>query len=141
MTGQLLAGDDATVAAKYQIMIMFAISGVSACGCLAATLSAASVLVDGQHRLRLDRLKPRVTMAAHARSCVECAPCSSMFMHSCHTRVLIVHRPAEECLVTHKQSLLPNWQATVRLTDVQWQNSLQCVQGHKLGSVLAPPRA
>lgn len=61
MTGQMLAGDDATVAAKYQIMIMYAVAAVSACSCLAVTMAAAGVLLDSQHRLRLDRLSLRVS--------------------------------------------------------------------------------
>lgn len=57
MTGQILAGAEPTEAAKYQIIIMFVLSGASA---LAATLSAifgVYLLTDTRHRLRLDRLR------------------------------------------------------------------------------------
>jgi hypothetical protein len=57
-----------------------------------------------------------VTMAAHARSCVEAFLPSSMFMHKATIRGAVLYTDRlEECLVTHKQSLLPNWQATVDL--------------------------
>jgi putative ABC transport system permease protein len=56
MTGQILAGVDPVEAAKYQIMIMFAIAGSSALAVIAATLGAIWLLSDERSRLRLDRL-------------------------------------------------------------------------------------
>lgn len=59
MTGQILAGADPVGAAKYQIMIMFVLTGAAGFGALAATLVGVLLLSDGRHRLRLDRLAPR----------------------------------------------------------------------------------
>ncbi|AWK85643.1 ABC transporter permease [Azospirillum thermophilum] len=56
MTGQILAGSDPGEAVKYQILIMFLISGATGLGVLAATLGAVRRLTDARHRLRLDRL-------------------------------------------------------------------------------------
>ncbi|WP_448203315.1 ABC transporter permease [Azospirillum sp. sgz302134] len=59
MTGQILSGVDPTEAVKYQILIMFLISGATGLGVLTATLATARRLSDGRHRLRLDRLTQR----------------------------------------------------------------------------------
>lgn len=59
MTGQILAGVDPAEAVKYQILIMFLISGATGLGVLAATLAAARRLSDSRQRLRLDRLAAR----------------------------------------------------------------------------------
>ena len=56
MTGQILAGVDPVEAAKYQIMIMFALSGATALAVLAAGIGGVWLLTDDRHRLRLDRL-------------------------------------------------------------------------------------
>jgi putative ABC transport system permease protein len=56
MTGQILAGADPLEAAKYQILILCAISGASALGALMAVFGGLSLLTDARHRLRLDRL-------------------------------------------------------------------------------------
>lgn len=56
MTGQILAGADPAEAAKYQIMIMFVLTGAAGLGALAAALGGALMLSDSRHRLRLDRL-------------------------------------------------------------------------------------
>ena len=56
MTGQILAGADPTSAAKYQIMIMFILTGASGLGALLAAFGGLLLLTDGRHRLRLDRL-------------------------------------------------------------------------------------
>ena len=56
MTGQILAGADPAEAAKYQIMIMFVLSGASGLGALAAAYGGVLLLTDARHRLRLDRL-------------------------------------------------------------------------------------
>jgi putative ABC transport system permease protein len=56
MTGQILAGADPAEAAKYQIMIMFVLTGASALGAFAAAFGGVLLLTDARHRLRLDRL-------------------------------------------------------------------------------------
>jgi len=56
MTGQILAGVDPVEAVKYQLLIMFLISGGTGLGVLTAVLAGARRLTDGRHRLRLDRL-------------------------------------------------------------------------------------
>ncbi len=58
MTGQILAGAEPVDAVKYQLLIMFLISGGTGLGTLAAVLGAAYRLSDDRHRLRLDRLTP-----------------------------------------------------------------------------------
>ncbi len=58
MTGQILSGVDPVEAAKYQIMIMFAIAGSTALAVLAATLGGLRLISDERERLRLDRLVP-----------------------------------------------------------------------------------
>ena len=58
MTGQILAGVEPIEAVKYQIMIMFLISGATGLGVLSAVAGAAWRLTDERHRLRLDRLRP-----------------------------------------------------------------------------------
>ena len=57
LTGQILAGQPAEQAVRYQILVMFLIAGGTALGVLSITLAAAARLTDGRHRLRLDRLK------------------------------------------------------------------------------------
>jgi putative ABC transport system permease protein len=56
MTGQILAGADPAEAAKYQIMIMFAIAGATALAAVAAAYGGVRLLTDDRTRLRLDRL-------------------------------------------------------------------------------------
>jgi putative ABC transport system permease protein len=58
MTGQILAGVEPIDAVKYQLLIMFLISGGTGLGTLAAVLGGAYRLTDERHRLRLDRLSP-----------------------------------------------------------------------------------
>ena len=58
MTGQILAGAAPVEAVKYQILVMFLISGGTGLGTLAAVFAAAYRLTDSRHRLRLDRLRP-----------------------------------------------------------------------------------
>jgi putative ABC transport system permease protein len=58
MTGQILAGADPAEAAKYQIMIMFVLTGAAGFGALVAGLGGVLLLTDSRHRLRLDRLAP-----------------------------------------------------------------------------------
>jgi putative ABC transport system permease protein len=56
MTGQILAGADPADAAKYQIMIMFVLTGAGGLGAFAAAFGGVLLLTDARHRLRLDRL-------------------------------------------------------------------------------------
>ena len=56
MTGQILAGMDPLEAAKYQILLMFLLSGGSGLAAVAVVYLAAARLTDDRQRLRLDRL-------------------------------------------------------------------------------------
>ncbi len=58
MTGQILSGVEPVEAVKYQILILFLISGGTGLGSMAAVLGCAWRLTDHRHRLRLDRLAP-----------------------------------------------------------------------------------
>jgi UDP-glucose/iron transport system permease protein len=57
MTGQILAGLDPLEAVKYQILLMFLLSGGSGLSTLAVSYLAARRLTDPRQRLRLDRLR------------------------------------------------------------------------------------
>ncbi|MFQ5644233.1 MAG: iron export ABC transporter permease subunit FetB [Thiogranum sp.] len=57
MTGQILAGAEPVEAVKYQILIMFLITGGAGFGTMAAVHLAVRRLFDERQRLRLDRLK------------------------------------------------------------------------------------
>lgn len=59
MTGQILAGLDPVEATKYQILIMFLISGTTALAVVVAAFGGVLLMSDKRHRLRLDRLAPR----------------------------------------------------------------------------------
>jgi len=59
MTGQILAGLDPMEAVKYQILLMFLLSGGSGLAAVAVVLLAARRLTDARQRLRLDRLTAR----------------------------------------------------------------------------------
>jgi putative ABC transport system permease protein len=56
MTGQILAGLDPLEAVKYQILLMFLLSGGSGLSALAVSYLTAWRLTDERQRLRLDRL-------------------------------------------------------------------------------------
>ena len=57
MTGQILAGLDPLEAVKYQILLMFLLSGGSGLSALSVSYLAAWRLTDARQRLRLDRLR------------------------------------------------------------------------------------
>ena len=57
MTGQILAGLDPLEAAKYQILLMFLLSGGGGLGAFVVAHLAARRLGDARDRLRLDRLR------------------------------------------------------------------------------------
>jgi putative ABC transport system permease protein len=59
MTGQILAGLDPIEAVKYQILLMFLLSGGSGLSAVTVVYLGARHLTDSRHRLRLDRLVPR----------------------------------------------------------------------------------
>lgn len=59
MTGQILAGMDPLEAAKYQIVLMFLLSGGSGLAAVAVVYLTAMRLTDDRQRLRLDRLVAR----------------------------------------------------------------------------------
>jgi putative ABC transport system permease protein len=56
MTGQILAGIDPMEAVKYQILLMFLLSGGAGLSAVVVVFMAARLLTDSRHRLRLDRL-------------------------------------------------------------------------------------
>jgi putative ABC transport system permease protein len=56
MTGQILAGIDPMEAVKYQILLMFLLSGGAGLSAVAVVFLAARRLTDTRQRLRLDRL-------------------------------------------------------------------------------------
>lgn len=64
MTGQILSGVEPVEAAKYQIMITFAIAGSTALAVLAAALGGVHLISDDRERLRLDRLESRARKEA-----------------------------------------------------------------------------
>jgi len=57
MTGQILAGLDPLEAVKYQILLMFLLSGSSGLSASSVSYFAARRLTDQRQRLRLDRLR------------------------------------------------------------------------------------
>lgn len=59
MTGKILAGLDPMEAVKYQILLMFLLSGGSGIAAVIVTYAAAWLLTDDRQRLRLDRLQSR----------------------------------------------------------------------------------
>ena len=56
MTGQILSGVEPQEAVKYQLLVMFLISGGTAIGSIAAVYGGVWRLTDRRHRLRLDWL-------------------------------------------------------------------------------------
>jgi putative ABC transport system permease protein len=56
MTGQILAGMDPMEAVKYQILLMFLLTGASGMAGAGAVYLAARSITDDRHRLRVDRL-------------------------------------------------------------------------------------
>ena len=59
MTGQILAGSDPQIAARYQILIMFLIAAAVALGAATAILVTVRALFDSDHRLRAERIRRR----------------------------------------------------------------------------------
>jgi putative ABC transport system permease protein len=59
MTGQIIAGIDPMEAVKYQILLMFLLSGGAGFSAMAIVFLTARRLIDSRQRLRLDRLIAR----------------------------------------------------------------------------------
>jgi putative ABC transport system permease protein len=59
MTGQLLAGMDPIEAVKYQILLLFLLTGAGGLAAAGAVYLAARAITDERQRLRLDRLAAR----------------------------------------------------------------------------------
>lgn len=57
MTGQLLAGEDPAEAVRYQLFILFAITGGVALGTMGVVLGVTRLVFDERDRLRLDWLR------------------------------------------------------------------------------------
>lgn len=57
MTGQILAGEDPAVAARYQLFILFAIAGGVALGTVGVVLACERLVFDDRDRLRVDRVR------------------------------------------------------------------------------------
>lgn len=57
MTGQILAGTDPAMAARYQILVMFLIASATALGTTLGVVGTAVAMFDGVGRLRLERLR------------------------------------------------------------------------------------
>ncbi len=56
MTGQILAGQDPSSAARYQLFILFAIAGGVALGTMGVVLAARRLVFDDRDRLRVERI-------------------------------------------------------------------------------------
>jgi putative ABC transport system permease protein len=56
MTGQLIAGMDPIEAAKYQILLLFLLTGAGGLAAAGAVYMAARSMTDERQRLRIDRL-------------------------------------------------------------------------------------
>jgi putative ABC transport system permease protein len=59
MTGQILGGTDPVLAARYQALILFLIAAAVAAGTGIAVAVVLMVALDGEHRLRVDRITRR----------------------------------------------------------------------------------
>lgn len=57
MTGQILAGEDPSDAAHYQIFILFSIAGAVALGTMGIVFAARRIVFDERGRLRADRIR------------------------------------------------------------------------------------
>ncbi len=57
MTGQILAGEDPMSASRYQIFILFSITGAVALGTISVVTLASRLVFDERCRLRLDRVR------------------------------------------------------------------------------------
>lgn len=68
MTGAILGGSSVEQAAKLQMVIMFMISSSTALASIVTTILALAVVVDGEHRVRSDRVDVREHAVYRARN-------------------------------------------------------------------------
>jgi hypothetical protein len=68
MTGAILGGSSVEQAAKLQMVIMFMISSSTALASIVTTILALAVVVDGEHRVRADRVDVREHAVYRARN-------------------------------------------------------------------------
>ncbi|EIW80420.1 hypothetical protein CONPUDRAFT_57521 [Coniophora puteana RWD-64-598 SS2] len=68
MTGAILGGSSVEQAAKLQMIIMFMISAATALSSIAATVVALCVVVDSDHRIRIDRIHDHEYVLWRARN-------------------------------------------------------------------------
>jgi hypothetical protein len=68
MTGALLGGASVQQAARLQAIIMFMISACTALASITSTLFALSIVVDGEARIRSERVDPREAGIWRARN-------------------------------------------------------------------------
>lgn len=68
MTGAILGGSSVNQAAKLQMVIMFMISASTTLGSIVTTILALVVVVDGQHRIRSDRVDERPNAVSRAKT-------------------------------------------------------------------------
>jgi len=68
MTGAILGGASVEQAAKLQMIIMFMISAATALSSIAATVVALCVVVDSEHRVRIDRIHDHEYVLWRARN-------------------------------------------------------------------------
>ena len=66
MTGQMLAGMDPVEAVKYQVLLLFLLTGAGAMAAAGSVYLAARAITDDRQRLRLDRIRARSQPAASA---------------------------------------------------------------------------
>lgn len=59
MTGAILGGSSVAHAAKLQMVMMFMISASNSLACIVITILTLAILVDGEHRIRPDRVDAR----------------------------------------------------------------------------------
>lgn len=67
MTGALLGGSSVEQAARLQMIIMFMISSSTAISSIIATTTTLGIVVDGEHRIRIDRIDVRPHAVWRAR--------------------------------------------------------------------------
>lgn len=70
MTGAILGGSSVEQAARLQMVIMFMISSSAALSSIVTTVLALAVVVDGDHRVRSDRIDSREHAVWRARNWV-----------------------------------------------------------------------
>jgi len=68
MTGAILGGSSVEQAARLQMVIMFMISSCTALSSIVVTVLSLSVVVDGDHRVRSDRIDSREHAVWRARN-------------------------------------------------------------------------